>query len=401
MRKLLKISHHEYWKIVGTRGFWLGTLAFPFIIVVFAFLAIFVMAVIGEDTLEAVGYVDHAGILAEDEPRIIAGMQLRPYSDEHTAAEALQAEEIQGYYVLPSDYLETHDVSLYVHDDLPPVAETSFATLLQSALLANSEPTVRSRLLRGADLSVHAVNQPEADDQTPQAVVKGVILLMTLFGMMFLLADIAGYSSMIVEDERENRTLEMMVTTLSANHFIGGKIIGLIGVTITRPLIWFLMALPFLLALYALVPPDYQQMVDWSFVLLLFFFMIPGITLYFGLMTVASVAINDPRYSGQMSSLLSTTLMFSMFVGVSLIAEQDNIVAVALSFFPLTSFMVIVMRQTVTSVPMWQIGLSWLILVGSAWGSLWLSVRFFEAGHLYTKRPFQWRAVWQSVRRSS
>ena len=398
MGKLLQISRHEYWKIVWTRGFWLGTLAFPAIILIFSILGIFVLAVVGQDTFEAVGFVDHSGVLEDVDETFVAGITIRPYLDETTAEVALQAEEIQGFYVLPEDYLQTHALDLYVIDELPPVAETSFETFLQTHLLSQTEDSIRGRLLDGANLSVEAISAAEDDDRTSQAVVKGVILLFALFSMMFILADIAGYSSMIVEDERENRTLEMMVTTLTATQFVVGKIIGLIGVTITRPLIWFLMALPFMVSIYMRVPETYQQMIDWSFILLIFFFVVPGITLFFGLMTMASVAINDPRYSGQMSSLLSTTLMFSMFVGLSLLIEEENTVAVALSFFPLTSFMVIVMRQTVAEVPFWQILLSWVILVVSTWGSLWLSVRFFKAGHLYSKRPFAWRTILQKVR---
>ena len=399
MSKLLRISRHEYWKIVGTRGFWLGTLAFPGIIVIFAFLGIFVLAVVGRDTFEAVGFVDRSGVVEDVEETFVAGINIRPYPNEASAEAALQAEEIQGFYVLPEDYLQTHALDLYVLDDLPPVAETSFATFLQTHLLSQTDDAIRVRLLDGANLSVEAINEAEQDDdRTSQTLVRGIILFIALFSMMFILADIAGYSSMIVEDERENRTLEMMVTTLTANQFIVGKIVGLIGVTITRPMLWFLMALPFMVSIYMRVPETYQQMIDWSFILLIFFFVIPGITLFFGLMTVASVAINDPRYSGQMSGLLSTTLMFSMFVGLSLLIEEENTVAVALSFFPLTSFMVIVMRQTVAEVPTWQILLSWLILVVSTWGSLWLSVRFFKAGYLYSKRPFAWRTIWQKMR---
>ena len=404
MRKLLRISRHEFFKIVWKRGFWVGTLAFPFMILVFSLMAIFVIAFVeAEDLPDAIGYVDHADILdgVEVTGETGIGVGIRPYLTESSAQRALRMDNIQAYYVLHEDYLDTHKVTLYVQDETPTLAESTLSRLLRPRILANTDEAVRQRVLAGADIDIQTIavdEQTESEDRSTETMVRAVILLIAFLIVIFILGDIAGYSAMIVEDERDNRTLEMMMTTMTPTQFVVGKIIGLIGVTIMRPAIWFLMATPLVLAVYFSIPPELQALIDWSFVLLILLFIIPGILLFFGLMTVASMAVNDPRYSGQMGSLLSTALIFSIFIGMSLIADEENAVAIFFSFFPLTSFMVMVMRQTMTDVPVWQISLSWLILVASALGSLWLSVRFFESGRLFTGRPFEWRALWQKLR---
>lgn len=401
MDKLLHVSLYEFWKIVGKRGFWLGIVVFPVLMAAFSVLALGILIFLTRtDVPDVVGFVDYSGILAGVEETVVDGVGIRPYPNEAAARQAVLAEEIQGFYVLPGDYLETHQLSLTVQDNLPITTADSFAEFLRTRLVYEAEMGVRNRLVSGADILVHTVDRPEAPGKiSRQTIIRVVMMFVVYFVMMFILGDIAGYSSMIVSDERDNRTLEMMITSLTPAQFVLGKIIGLIGVTLTRPFIWFLMALPFLLGLFTLASTPVNELIDWSFLWLLLLFILPAVAFFFGLMTVASLAINDPKYSGQMSGLLSSALFFSLFIGVSLILKEDNAAALFFSFFPLTSFMVIVMRQTMTDVPTWQIIVSWLILVASTVASLWLAIYLFKSGRVFTGRPFPWRSMWRRALR--
>lgn len=401
MNRLLHVSLYEFWKIVGKRGFWLSTVAFPVLMTVFVVSALLVIILLNRDDVpDVVGFVDYSGVLAGVEETVVDGIGIRPYPNEEAAQQAVLAEEIQGFYVLPADYLETHQLSLTVQDNLPITTAESFAEFLRTRLVYGAETSVRNRLVAGADILVHTVDRPEAPGKiSRETIIRAVMMFSALFGMVFILGDIAGYSSMIVSDERDNRTLEMMITTLTPSQFVLGKIIGLIGVTLTRPFVWFLMALPFLLGLFALAATPVYELIDWSFLWMLLLFILPAVAFFFGLMTVASLAINDPKYSGQMSSLLSSALIFSAFIGVSLLFKEENSVALFFSFFPLTSFMVIVMRQAITDVPTWQIILSWLILLASTAASLWLAIYLFKSGRVFTGRPFQWRSMWRRALR--
>jgi ABC-2 type transport system permease protein len=87
--------------------------------------------------------------------------------------------------------------------------------------------------------------------------------------------------------------------------------------------------------------------------------------------------------------LASTTWFFAF-------NQPNGTMAVVLSFFPLTSPLLMFMRISVQPPPAWQIGLSIALLVASVWGTAWLAGRVYRIGILmYGKKPtipeiFRW-----------
>ncbi len=381
MRKLLQVSWREYWNLIGQRSFWLGTLGFPVMAAALGIATIAFMAFITLDRFRSVGYVDHAGVLNGAVAQPDTRWEIRPYPREKAARAALENEEIQAYYVLPADYRQSRRVEVYALDQPPPqFVEKAFRELLRAQLLAGADETTRQRIINGADISLQSAANPHEQAERANTFLKVGLLMAVMFSLFFVMADVSGYASMIVADERKNRTLEMLMTTLTPNQFIIGKILGLTGVTLTRPLVWLLLAFPFLAAVWRRLPPLYQQAVDGSFILWVAAFLLPGIALFFGLLSAASVLIADPRFSGQLSSLLNMSLMLSMFLGLFMAMGAARNVAIFFSFFPLTSFMVMPMRLAAGDAPAWQAAASWLILALSTGGSLWLAARLFRAG---------------------
>jgi len=61
----------------------------------------------------------------------------------------------------------------------------------------------------------------------------------------------------------------------------------------------------------------------------------------------------------------------------------------ALSYLPTTSMVTLLMRWPLTHIPTWQIGISWLIVVGSAIASVWLAVQMFRLGMLRYGQPLK------------
>lgn len=395
MRKLLQVSWHEYWNLIGQRSFWLGTLGFPVMMAVLGIATILFMAFITLNRFQPVGYVDHARVLNGAVAQPGARREIRPYPREEAARAALENEEIQAYYVLPADYRQSRRIDVYVLDQPPPqFVEEAFQELLRAQLLADADETTQQRIVDGADISLQSAGaNPHEQAERANTFLKVGLLMAVMFSLFIVMADVSGYASMIVADERENRTLEMLMTTLTPNQFIIGKILGLTGVTLTRPLVWLLLALPFLAALWRGLPPLYQQAVDVSFILMLAAFLIPGIVLFFGLISAASVLIADPRFSGQLSSLLNMSLMLSMFLGLFIVMDTAQNVVIFFSFLPLTSFMVMPMRLAAGDVPAWQVAASWLILALSAGGSLWVAARLFRAGRALAGKTITWPSI--------
>jgi ABC-2 type transport system permease protein len=70
---------------------------------------------------------------------------------------------------------------------------------------------------------------------------------------------------------------------------------------------------------------------------------------------------------------------------------------VALTLFPLTAFLTVVLRWSVSIVPWWQLAVSWVLLVAAAGLSLWGSARVLRAGMLRYGQRLSLRAVLDAI----
>ena len=74
--------------------------------------------------------------------------------------------------------------------------------------------------------------------------------------------------------------------------------------------------------------------------------------------------------------------MIPMFFLAVIIIDPNGVLAVILSLFPLTAPLTLLMRYGMTSVPLWQIIVSIVLLGLSAAGAMWLAGRIFRVGML-------------------
>lgn len=172
MSKLLLVAKHEYRKNVRRRGFVLGTLGIPLLIV--AIMAISILLALGGENRSPLGYVDETSLLSVA-PRDQAqdDIELRAFPNEATARAALEAKEIQGFYVVPTDYLDTRKVILYYWDDRPgSTAREQFDAFLRSSLVAGLPEDVQQRILNGFELTLRS-----ADGQRQIRSDEGINLL--------------------------------------------------------------------------------------------------------------------------------------------------------------------------------------------------------------------------------
>jgi ABC-2 type transport system permease protein len=86
-----------------------------------------------------------------------------------------------------------------------------------------------------------------------------------------------------------------------------------------------------------------------------------------------------------------------MFINILIFESPDSPVAVALSFFPLTSPIAMIARLVTTDVPFWQPALAALILVVSVIFTVRLTARMFRAQILLSGQPFSVRGYYKTL----
>ncbi|MCA9935352.1 MAG: ABC transporter permease [Ardenticatenaceae bacterium] len=399
MHNLWLMAKHEYRKMVGKRSFLLGTLGIPLLIIVILSLIIFVF-VRGEDD-RPLGYVDHSGILAQAvlPPADVneETIELRAFTDETAAQQALEAGDIQAYYVLQDDYLQTRAVNLvYWEDDPSDAVRSDFADFVRANTAVNRPPEIQTLLMNGPNLTVRSLDgSRELDSSNPLGFV---LPFVAAFLFIFVVMASAGYLLQVVTDEKENRTMELMVTSITPLELIGGKALGLMAVSLTQLLIWLGVAVIALLFGSDYIPLLQNVNIPWSFLVVIVLYFLPSYALVAGIMTAIGGAVTELQQGQQVAGILNLLFMAPFFFIAFFMTNPNSPILLVLTLFPTTAFLTVIMRWSLSVVPMWQMVLSWFILVGTAVLSVIASARIFRVGMLRYGQRMRWKSIVAAVR---
>ena len=263
--------------------------------------------------------------------------------------------------------------------------------------MADQPAAVRQRVDAGIELTLRSA------DSRREVNEKGWvnILLPFVAGMFFTFATMiaAGYLLQAVTTEKENRTVEVMATSLSPVDLVGGKAVGLMAVALTQFLAWVAALVVGLVIAAHFWPEVAAVRVPWGLLGVTALFFLPAYALVAGMMVAIGGMVTEAQQGQQISGITNMLFMIPLFLIVLIFSQPDSPLIVALTLFPTTSFLTILMRWGVTVVPVWQLAVSWVLLVASAGLSVWAAARIFRIGMLRYGQPLDLRAAWAAVTR--
>lgn len=383
MVKFWRIAYHEYRRHVLRRRFIFALLSVPALISVMVLVG-FLIARTNMNDLP-VGYVDRSGLLSDpvnphQSGSSLASLQLVPYSSQPEVEEALQAGEIQAYYLLPEDYRQTGRAQLVFTDQPGSEVDEQFADFLRVNLLEDQPEPIVQRLMAGDNLTVRT---PEGNREMSE---RDWFNIFTPFvaGFAFIIAifTTSGYLMQAVVEEKENRTVEILITSVSSFQMMAGKIIGIIAVGMTQIVTW--LGVAFLGVLLGRNFFEWLQALRISadFVGLTVMVMLPSFVLIAALMAAVGATVTESREGQQVTGLFTLPVMIPYWFTYQIMSNPNGTLAVAMSYFPLTAPVALTMRAGFTSLSIGEILFSVGLLSLSALGALWLAGRAFRLGML-------------------
>jgi len=389
MNQVLQVMTFEYTRHVFRKRFLFALLSLPLFILVMGF--VIFLLIRSEFNLQPIGYVDHSGLLTGPDA-IDSGdnwVTLRQFEREEDAQEALNSGEIQAYYVLSPDYLVSRQTKLIALEEPSGVATSQFTQLVRANLLSRFPAQVVQRLSQGNQLVVQSL---DGSREFVQGDWLGFVLPF-MVGFVFLIAVFAtsGYLLQAVVEEKENRTMELLVTAITPNKLMAGKIVGIIAVGWTQLIAWFGMVI-----LLAMVGGLFFELPKWisfsaSYLVLAVLLFIPAFIMLAALMVAVGATLTDAQEAQQVTSLFTIPLFLPFWFAVTLINHPNGPVAVGLSFFPFTAPITLAIRAGFASIPTWQLVLSLSALIIFALAAVWFAGRAFRLGMLRYGQRVPWR----------
>ena len=192
--------------------------------------------------------------------------------------------------------------------------------------------------------------------------------------------------------------MEILVTSVSPNQLMAGKIMGNLSVGLTQLVIWIIFTLIAINILPKFIPMGEPPQIPASYILLLVVTFLPAFVMICALMAAVGATVTEASEGQQVMGIFTLPLYLPyMLIGV-LMENPNSPLAVGLSLFPLTAPMTISIRAGFAVVPAWQLVLSVGILVASAAGALWFAGRAFRLGMLRYGQRLRWKEVFSQGR---
>lgn len=212
-------------------------------------------------------------------------------------------------------------------------------------------------------------------------------IMVAIFCIAFMVSSSMLFNS--VGNEKENRTIEVLMLSINPRQMLAGKTLGLGIAGLIQTTVWLCTAyILFNGGTTLSLPENFTFPIDillWGLV-----FFLGGYALYASLMAGAGALVPRMKEAGIANFIAAVPLMIGYVVGLTapLAGATNAALPVFLSFFPLTAPVVMVMRLTDSLVPLWQLLLSAALTYISAYLALRTVAAMFHAQNLLAGQPF-------------
>lgn len=424
MSKINIVIEREYMERVKKKSFIITTILTPLLMMLMMALPALIMSFV-DSSSTTVSVIDNSGVVL-DKLKSSESLSFRPATDA-TVDSAITREGIDAVLVIPEKIIENQRANLKYYSNRPSsIGVESDITeqinkIIETERLKDYKIDNIDQILESvkSEISLTTVRTDNDSEESNSSMFSyGVGVGMTFVLYMFLLI----YGQMVMTsiiEEKGNRVLEVVVSSVKPTQLMMGKIIGVALVAITQIVIWgILLSVMSAYLLPALVPADamadvvavqngqFDQVSDKSSIEmiqaigmlgdvgrilslmgLMTVFLIFGFLLYSSIFAAVGSAVDNIQDASQLTSFAVFPIIFGLIFAMVAAADPMGSVAFWTSMFPLTSPMVMVARIPF-GIPTWEIVLSLAILAAGFIAMVWLAGKIYRVGiFMYGKKP--------------
>ena len=326
------------------------------------------------------GYVDPANHIREL-PTDLVGQLIR-FDSEPDALKAIDSGVIGGYYVISPNYLRSGGITYYRLNYDPMGGMDQSGVILQA---------LEYNILRDDPQLLERYTHPLVTETTilspePQRDPQNMLTFFLPYGVtMLFYFMILGSSSLMlssINKERENRVLEILMTSLNPMQMLTGKILALGVAGLLQTVVWVGAGLLLLRFSGSAFDLGAAFQLPASFLVWGAIFFLLGYAVYASLMAGVGALVPNLKEASQLTTVVILPMIVPLMFISALIRTPDSPLSVFLSLFPLTSPVSMMTRLSATVVPFWQIGISILLLAATALLLVRASAKRFHAQNL-------------------
>ena len=398
MYNLGTVMRFEIVRTLKKKSFWIMAVGFPIM-----FAAIFgIIFMSNQATSDAakdlekqkfsIAVTDDSGLV---KPEYLAAVNATTVASKQVGIEAVKTGRYDAYFYYPANLaaqaVEVYgkEAGLFDNGKYTGVANS----LLQLSAESNISPELRSVVKGTTNTTFTAYKDGSTYDGLKEMILPGIFLV-----LFYLLISFFGNQMLTsTTEEKENRVIEMILTTIEARTLIIGKIISLIILAFIQGLIIILPALVGYLLFHDQLNLPFVDLttlpVNWGRIGVGAAIFAASFMMFTGLLVAVGAAVPTAKEAGQFFGIVMM-LIFGPLYAVSLfISNPDNSLVQFLSTFPLTSPIPLMLRNTVGNLSGGEAALSIALLTITAIVVMLIAIRLFRYGALEYSRKLSIKEI--------
>lgn len=327
---------------------------------------------------------------------------------------AVQHEQIDGVLILTPSTLESGSTE-YRARNVSSLADmavlersTRQAVTVERLSRRGIDPAVVQEAQANIDLRTLRISKRGATGESGEATFfLGYALALILY-VVTLAYGITVMRSVV--QEKSDRVIELLISSLKPFELMFGKVIGVGGVGLLQMLIWGVVGLGTmkyranLLGLFGVradaVAAFQLPRIGADLLVIVLVYFVLGYLFYSALFAMVGAAVNSETEAGQAQQPVMMLLVVSMVLSIGAIGNPSGPIARWGSLIPFSSPIVMPVRAATSDVAAADLMLSLGVMIGATLLAMWLAGRIYRIGILmYGKRPSM-KELWRWARQS-
>lgn len=409
MTSALKIIiAREYLERVKRKSFIISTILMP-ILMLGMMVAPTLIAIMSGPEERVIAVIDDSGVIA---PTLQNEGEITFRSFSGDMADAKANEDYDAILVIGRDVVSQPKGSLSLYTRGAPSIQTEDYI---SSQLQRTIETLRIKQYDIANLSqildevkvdvkLDTFRIDKEEEGATSSILSYILGTVTMFILyMFILL----YGQMVMTsiiEEKNNRVLELVVSSVKPNDLMMGKIMGIGLVAITQIMIWAVLLIgcsiwimPGLISAASATEGNegmataLAQLGDTGFMVnllvYLILFLIGGYLFYSSIYAAIGSAVDNIQDASQLQSIAIVPIILALIISMTVVNDPNSSLAVWTSMIPFTAPMVMMARLPF-GIPAWQPLVSIILLALSFLGMIWVSAKIYRVGiFMYGKKP--------------
>lgn len=417
------VIRREFLERVTKKSFIITTLLMPLIMVALMIAPAAIMQLNTSDA-KVIGVIDSRDSIGA---KLQSDQNVKFVMLTQSRNEAMGDESLDGILEVGPNIVDKPDnVRLYTRDAAPIEVTTDITGQLNriietERMEAKGIPNLDKIIEEvKVDVNLSTARITSDNDTTDTSQMLSVVIgfVMTFVLYMFLLM----YGQMVMTsiiEEKNNRVLEVMVSSVKPTHLMMGKIVGVGLVAVVQVVVWGALIAAFSSLLLPIIMPadlmadvnaysagsltaaqattdfDLVQAIatlgSLAFILKIFgfilLFLIGGFLFYAAINAAIGSSVDNIQDASQLQVFVVIPVLLGMVFALSVVNDPTSTLAMWLSFIPFTSPMVM-MARIPFDIPAWEIVLSLVILYISFVAMVWIAAKIYRVGiFMYGKKP--------------